>query len=268
MPARADLHLHTWYSDGVESPRRVVELAARAGMDLIAITDHDSMGALAEAEEAGIKRGVKVIPAAEFTAVLHGMEVHLLGYFPAEPGEPVRSHLGRMQEFRRQRIECAVVKLRERGYGITVEGLPAADCCESLTSAHLARMLLAEGFARSFRTVFRRRAVRDALGGFETGAGEVIEVIHAGGGLAVWAHPPERRFNRRLRELAALGLDGVEAYNFRRDGANREGMRAAALELGLVATGGSDWHEGPGLGEQCVEGPVLEAFLKRLGTGD
>ena len=261
---KADLHLHTWYSDGAESPRRVVELAARAGLGLIAIADHDSMGAYGEACEAGREHDVRVLPAAEFTAVLGGEEVHLLGYFAEPPGEPVVAHLRCVQEFRRLRLEQAVARLRERGYSITMEALPSADCCESLTSAHLARMLVEQGIAHSMRAVWRRGAVRNALCDFEGRSCDVIEVIHAGKGLAVWAHPPQRRFARRLEDLVADGLDGVEIHNFRRDGSHAEKMLEQAEAGGLVVTGGSDWHQGPGLGDRFIEGAILDRFLERL----
>ena len=262
---RADLHLHTWYSDGAESPVRVVELASRSELDLIAITDHDSTGGVAEAVEAGVGRGVRVIPAAELTTTLHGMDVHLLAYFSKSPGEPLQSHLSEMQTFRRQRIEQAIVQLRTRGYSISLERLPAADCCESLTSAHLARMLLAEGFARSLRTVWRRKAVRDALGGFEAKTEDVVGIIHDSGGLAVWAHPAKKRFARRLADLAEHGLDGIEVQNLRRGDERTESMLTAARERGMIVTSGSDWHEGPGLGERAFEGDLLDEFLARLG---
>ena len=264
---RADLHLHTWYSDGAESPARVVELASRSGLDVIAITDHDSIGGIAEAIAAGAGRGVRVIPAAELTTTLHGMDVHLLAYFSEGPGEPLQSHLRVMQTYRRQRIERAIVRLRARGYSVSLEELPAADCCESLTSAHLARMLLAGGFARSLRTVWRRKAVRDALGGFEAKTEDVIGIIHDTGGLAVWAHPPKKRFTRRLAELAEHGLDGIEVQNLRRGDDRTESMLAEARDHEMFITSGSDWHEGPGLSDGVFEGELLDEFLARLGRG-
>jgi len=98
---RADLHLHTYYSDGAEAPAAVVERAAASGLDLVAIADHDSMGAWVEAEAASQRIGVRLLPAAEFTAYGGGTEIHLLGYFPAPPGPAVQEHLRRVQALRR-----------------------------------------------------------------------------------------------------------------------------------------------------------------------
>ncbi len=262
---KADLHLHTYYSDGVESPAFVVERAAAAGLNLIAITDHDTLGGWQKAKVAAGHLNVTVVPAAEFTASLHGQEVHLLGYFPSFPGREVLDHLEQVQAFRRQRMETAVARLRERGVSISFDELPRHSSCQSLTGAHLARLLLEKGFARSLRGVWRRQAVRQSLESFTVTAEEVIEVIHKGAGLAVWAHPPVRRFPRRLEELAALGLDGVEVSNFRRGLDSMRRMQAEAEKFGLVATGGSDWHEGPGFGEEFVDEDLLEKFLHGLG---
>ena len=262
---KADLHLHTHYSDGVVSPAELVRLAAGHGLTLIALADHDSMGGWPEADATGQTLGVTVLPAAEFTATLHGQEIHLLGYFPAMPDAGVAEHLVRMQEFRRERIRTAVDRLRQRGWSLSFDEISFAPSCESLTGAHLARLLLEKGAARSMRGVWRRKAVRDALMGFEVTAEEVIGIIHRGGGLAVWAHPAERRFRRRLQELAARGLDGVEVVNFRRAGRGLRKMQSEADELGLVSTGGSDWHEGPGLGKTFLEEGFLARFLDRLG---
>src|SRR5512145_1759930 len=99
---RADLHLHSHYSDGLESPAEVVKRARAAGLDLIALADHDSMGGCEEAQRAAAQVGLSVIPAAEFTATLDGREVHLLGYFSAQPGREVAAHLRGMQAFRRR----------------------------------------------------------------------------------------------------------------------------------------------------------------------
>lgn len=262
---KADLHLHTWYSDGTESPRQIVERAARANLDLIAITDHDSLGSWDEASAAGKELGIRVLPAAEFTASWSGKEVHLLGYFPTQPGAVVRKHLEVVQAFRHERIVKAIEYLRAHGVSGTFEELPRADCCESLTGAHLARWLLAKGFARSLRSVWRRQAIRDSLQSFQVTVAEVIEVIHQGGGVAVWAHPGEKQFRRRLEEMVAQGLDGVEVRNFRRDPSTIEKIQAETQKYGLLTTGGSDWHEGPGFGENFVTEELLDGFLGRMG---
>jgi hypothetical protein len=268
---RADLHLHSYYSDGSESPTAVVERAKAAGLDLIALTDHDSLGGYDEAERAARAAqaaGIELIPAAEFTATHRGQEIHLLGYFPAWPGREVEAHLEGMQSFRRRRMKEAVTRLQKRGVDVRFEDLPCAPVCQSLTAAHLAILLAQKGFAPSARAAWRKLLNRNILPPFEATATDVIQVIHAGGGLAVWAHPWRKRFKSALEALCADGLDGLEAANFRRGLAGMKDLQVQARKLGLLATGGSDWHGGPessDLGEFAADEEFLGDFLVRMG---
>ncbi len=265
---RADLHLHSYYSDGLESPAIVAQRARAAGLDLIALADHDSMGGCEEAQQAAAQVGMSVIPAAEFTATLDGREVHLLGYFPSPPGREVAAHLRGMQAFRRRRIETTMERLQQRGVPLMFEELPCAPVCESVTSAHLAALLAERGYARSTRAAWRGllNRKRGLLPQFEASAEDVIGVIHAGGGLAVWAHPERDQFRARLAKLAALGVDGIEVANGRRGAQAAADWQALAKKMGLVATGGSDWHGGDGLGDFAAGEELLADFLARLGA--
>lgn len=265
---RADLHLHSYYSDGSEAPATVVEEARAGELELIALTDHDSLGGLTEAQAATERCGLRLIPAVEFTATLHSEEVHLLGYFPAPPGGEVDTHLARMQAARRERLQGAIEGLRRRGIEVRFEDLPCAPCCQSVTTAHLAILLAGRGYASSARAAWRKflGAERGIVPAFTVTAEEVIGVIHAGGGLAVWAHPGRRRFKARLEELAGMGLDGLEAANYRRGLDSAGQLQAMARQHNLVATGGSDWHGGTRLGEFAAGEDLLGDFLARLGV--
>lgn len=264
---RADLHLHSHYSDGSESPTEVVERARAAGLDLIALSDHDSMGGLAEAQAAGRAAGIEVLPAAEFTAVFRGQEIHLLGYFPTDPGREVEAHLEGMQAFRRQRLETALERLRAGGLPLRFEELPCAPCCQSVTTAHLAILLARRGYAPSVRAAWRKfmDSDRGVVPAFAVTVEVVLEAIHTGGGLAVWAHPGRRRFRAWLEELAGLGMDGVEVANLRRGLEPAREWRVLAGKLKLVSTGGSDWHGGTPLGTFAASEELLGDFLDRLG---
>lgn len=261
---RADLHLHSYYSDGSESPAGVVARARAAGLALIALTDHDSMGGVGEAAETARELGVELVRGAEFTAMLHGAEIHILGYFPSEPNEVVRAHLAHMQAERRKRLQTALERLRTRGIELDTRALPAAPYCESLTTTHLAQALAAAGYASSSRAAWRRYLSRGQgiVPTFEVTAKDVIGVIHSSGGLAVWAHPDRQHLQRHFGELLAVGLDGIEAYNGRRGG--DLAARRLARKHELVVTGGSDWH-GEGPLEIEADGIPLEGFLRRMG---
>ncbi|MBI4462002.1 MAG: PHP domain-containing protein [Acidobacteria bacterium] len=262
---RVDLHLHSYYSDGRASPAEVVEQAQAASLKIMALTDHDSMGGVAEAQAAAAQVGIFLIPAVEFTATLHGAEIHILGYFRSLRNETLGAHLRGMQAFRRQRLETAVERLRQRGLRLEVAALPVASCCESPTTFHLSQLIASRGYAAS-ASAARRRYLGSGQGivpSFEVTAEEVIAVIHAADGLAVWAHPPRPEFERRLAELVALGLDGVEAYNGQRGEVNASEL---AQKHDLVVTGGSDWHGRGAMGLE-VKTDWLDRFLRRMGLG-
>ncbi|MBI2955906.1 MAG: PHP domain-containing protein [Acidobacteria bacterium] len=263
---RADLHLHSYYSDGADSPAGVIEQAREAGLDLVALADHDSLGGWPEAQAGAARAGLSLLCAAEFTAAFDAEEIHILGYFPRLPGREVAAHLGRMQAFRRERLRTAIERLQARGVPARFEDLPCAACCESVTTSHLAILLAQRGYARSARAAWRRymESRRGLVPPFEEPVARVIETIHTGGGLAVWAHPGRRQFRRRLEELVALGLDGIEAANQRRGLEPAAQWQALARQYNLVTTGGSDWHGGAPLGEFAADEILLRDFLARL----
>lgn len=260
---RADLHLHSYYSDGVYPPGEVVARAHAAGLELIALTDHDSLGGVAEAEAAAQRLGLRFIRGVELTATWQAEDLHILGYFAAPPGEALESHLRQIQAFRRQRLETALERLRQRGLRLESRDLAAAACCESLTTAHLARLLVDRGYASSQKTARRRFLSPDKgiVPPFEVTAAEVISVIHASKGLAIWAHPNPRQLRQHLGDLVSLGLDGLETHNGRRSWSPL--ASELARKFGLLETAGSDWH-GEGALEATTDNLGLEAFLRRM----
>lgn len=260
-----DLHIHTFYSDGMFSPRAVVERAQQIGLEVIAIADHDSVRGSAMAVSISSAHNIRVIPAAEFTGSLDGEETHILGYFTELPDEPVPGHLRRMQEFRRSRAHSAIERLCQKGYELSAYDLPAREHCDSLTTVHVAMLLARRGFASSIREAWVNFLSPDKgfVPPFEMTCKEVIDVIHAGGGLAVWAHPEMENFEKRLEPLTRAGLDGIEVANLRRDFTPAPELIAVARERGLVMTGGSDWHGFTPLG-QGLNHAFFEEFLARL----
>ena len=266
---RIDLHLHSHYSDGKATPAETVRCAYAAGVQLLALTDHDAVGGLPEAEATADELGVRFIPGVEFTATLRGADLHILGYFPAFPGRVVQQHLQRVQEFRRRRMETALERLRQLGVQVERADVPAVACCESVTTMHLAELLVQQGTASSARAARRKYLVpgQGIVEPFDLPAKEIIDVIHAGGGLAVWAHPSRHEVSEFFANLLAEGLDGVEVRNPRRRSRFAYGWLHENKEL--LLTGGSDWHgEGqPGVDADGLQlGPLLDwAQGKRKG---
>lgn len=277
---RIDLHSHTVVSDGTLTPTQLVELAARKGLAALAITDHDHLGAIDEARLAGARLGVEIVPGVELSVAHAAGDVHMLGYL-LDPEEPrLATRLGAFREVREQRGRLMVEKLQALGVDITHEDVrrAAGPDAGSIGRPHIARALMEKRIVSSVQEAFDRW-IGDGSPAYvekaNLGAGEAIGLIHGAGGVAVLAHPgllSDKARYRIVRELAALGLDGVEVEHSRHSSEERHRLRELAAELGLVETGGSDFHGenkpnvdlGYGVGGNVdVREPTLDALKER-----
>ena len=249
-PVVADLHAHTTASDGDYTPSQLVGLARVARLDALAVTDHDTVAAVAAARAAAAGTGLEVVPGVECSADFNGRELHILGYF-IDPADPVFvAHLAAVQARRRERFFAGIDRLTAAGVAFTpglVETLAAVT--PSLGRRHLAGLLVQTGAVESRRQAFEAY-LRPLAGAIppthRTPAGEVVARIHAAGGLASLAHPPhEFADGGPFVELRTLGLDGVEAKCPSAAGERGRFLLQVAAEVGLVVTGGTDTH-GPG----------------------
>lgn len=244
---RIDLHIHTHASDGHCSPTAVVDAAVAGGLDVIAITDHDTVAGVREAQAAAAERTLRVIPGIEVSTRHGDAEIHVLGYFVDPDAAAMLGHEAAASHRRVDRMRRMIAKLNEQGVPVTFEEVVAAAGPEaaSLGRPHLARALLAAGQIRFFGEAFDRY-LRDGGSAFvDTEFPTVdaaIEMIHAAGGLAVWAHPPIDLFDREIRGFADAGLNGVECFRPNTSPSESLLLEAAARSLGLFPTGGSDWH--------------------------
>ncbi len=265
---RVDLHIHSWISDGDLSPAEVTRRAAVAGLDVIAITDHDLASGSIEARAAAPADGPYVIPGIEISSRWEEREHHILGYW-IDPTHPsIREHEEQAVRRRRDRMVAMVERLRALGLGVTMEDVERAAGPEARTLArpHLARALHAGGFTRFHGEAFIRY-IGDGgpafvAEGFPTPE-DAIRIIHEAGGVAVWAHPPADWVEEGTPQLAAWGLDGVECYRPGTDAELIDRIRTAARRSGLFLSGGSDWH-GPRrseLGDFAVDGAQLGELL-------
>lgn len=250
----------------------VVRLAHAAGLDTIAVTDHDTVGALEPAAETAAQLGVQLVPGVEMTADVHGHEVHLLAYFrdaaPLRERGPgsLQAFLGDVQTARKERIRKAVRALRTRGFFITEGDVFGAARSESYGRLHLARALKNAGYVNTENEAFSRILNSGAVPGLSVEPAAVTRIVHAFDGKVVWAHPEADEYRRHIDTLVAAGIDGVETHNFRR----RELVGALTpdvRERGLLATGGSDWHGGTHerpLGTDALADDMAEPFLEAL----
>ncbi len=257
-PRFVDLQVHTTASDGVLSPTAVVEAAARAKLAAISITDHDSISGLAEAEVAGERLGVRIVPGVELAAHFDGDELHLLGLHLSNR-EAIEADLRRFRTERVQRAEAMVRVLNSFDIPVTLQSVLLEAGVGAVGRPHLARALIAGGWVRDFREAFDKWLGWGKPAYVEKGqmmVAEACALIHRAGGIAVWAHPADLATETRLRRLHAVGLDAVEVLHPSHPQALAERIYDRAERIGLLPSGGSDWHgsaDGPRqLGGQLV----------------
>ena len=239
-----DLHMHSTASDGSRSPAEVVRAAKRASLSAIALTDHDTIDGVAEAREAGDERGVEVIAGVELSAFEDDRETHLLGLHLSDLAA-IEGSLATFRSARRIRAERIVATLNDLGVPVTLDAVMAEAGTGAIGRPHIARALIAGGWARDSREAFDRYLGfrKPAFVPKHTlGLADAIQLVHAAGGIAILAHPGGTGMRAWLETLAALGLDGVEVRHPGHSAEDIARLGALADHLDLVPSGGSDWH--------------------------
>ncbi|MGI8573232.1 MAG: PHP domain-containing protein [Solirubrobacteraceae bacterium] len=256
-----DLQSHSRHSDGALSPAEVVEAAAHAGVELLALSDHDNVDGVPEARGAALDAGIRLVPAVEISAIDRGQsDLHILGYLIDDRDPPL---LGRLEGYRAQRegrAQAMVDALRELGFEIDESGLDARTAQgKSIGRPHLAQAVVshpanAERLAEEQReeaSTFLEAYLIDGRPAFRPREGptveESIEAIHEAGGVAVWAHPfwdiPEAdAVLETIDRFRSFGIDGVECF-YPTHGPEEAALLAErCTELALLSTGSSDFH--------------------------
>ncbi len=242
-----DLHLHSNASDGHYAPDELVGLCARAGLTVIALTDHDSVSGVAPALEAAARVGdIQVIPGVEIgTDVPHG-EVHLLGYFIDHTDDSLNKTLARLRDSRQMRATRMIAKLYNLGINIEWKRVQELAGTGSIGRPHIAQAMLEKGYISSFKEAFDRYIGRDGPAYVERekmSPEEAVALIVSAAGLPVLAHPfTTPGVEDLLGRLVPAGLVGLEAYYASASPEDIGKMKRLARKLNLIATGGSDFH--------------------------
>jgi len=280
QPDLVDLHVHSNASDGVYSPREVVERAAEVGLKAVALTDHDTTAGLAEALATGEAVGIEVIPGVEISAEFEGGACHILGYF-VEPGA---ADLARVLEVAREgrarRNAAILARLSDLGFDLTMDDVTGRQTAGTLTRAHFAAAMIEKGYVRNWDQAFETYLGRGKpayVGRKHVEPAAAIAAIRGAGGLASLAHP--RQLNRSiaetetwLRRFAEAGIEAVEVSSPDHTANFARHYGEMARRLGLLATGGTDWHGradsdirlGVGRGQLAIHYTVVEQMKARL----
>lgn len=249
---RIDLHTHSNRSDGTDNPADLVHQAVAAGLDVVALTDHDSTAGWDEAEQAALDSGrIELVRGIEVSTTLDGKSIHLLGYDFDPTDGPLLAELERILEGRNGRLPMIIAKLRALGIDITAAEVDArAHRAKASGRPHVADVLVDKLIVASRDEAFDLYLMPGRPGYVERYAADLIEaiaLIKAAGGKTVLAHPWSRGSERvltpgRLAQLAGLGLDGIEVDHNDHSPETRERLRQLARELDLIPTGSSDYH--------------------------
>jgi len=253
MAIEADLHAHTWFSDGVYSPGELVRRAAEAGLKALAVTDHDTLDGLDEAI-ASAPAGLEVIPGVELSSIFRGREIHLLAYCIDPHDRGLRALLAPIQKDRRERAARMVERLNAAGVPVTLEEVYAIarsggeGANSSVGRPHIADAIVRKGAAVDVDDAFVKYLRRGRPGFVEKAHIPVADAVRltrdAGGVLAV-AHPGLNLGERDTRALAREALDGIEVFHPKHTPEQVHRLGRMSRQLDLFASGGSDFH-GPG----------------------
>jgi 3',5'-nucleoside bisphosphate phosphatase len=251
---RADLHLHTTHSDGDYTPRQVVELALRAGLCALAVTDHDTLAGVEPTRFAAGGTRLEVVTGVEISTEFQGRELHLLGYLVSLDDAPLAAALEHLRENRIGRYQEMVDRLRDQGVQLPEEETRGGAAGHALGRRHLAEALVRAGKTSTVREAFSRYlhdGARAVVPKALLPVAEAISLVREAGGVASWAHPPERCTLADLAALQEMGLGAVEAEYPGFRASRVKSLRTWAETLGLAITGGSDCH-GPGSADRTV----------------
>lgn len=258
MAFYADLHSHSNASDGSDPPARVVERAAAAGLKVLALTDHDTVAGVREAQEAGRKFDVQIIEGAELTCYVQGKEVHVLGYGIDIDSDELNSHCEEFQKARIERARQIGDRLADAGVPVDMDKVMAEADGGVVGRPHVANALIEAGHVADFQEAFDRYLAEGkpaCVPKMQVTAKQCVDVIRNAGGVAIMAHP---NLGPRVDQIPALieaGAAGIEVWHSAHDQEGTDKLFVLAEQHGWQKTGGSDCH-----GSIKGMGPILGDF--------
>jgi len=272
-----DLHTHSRASDGSDPPERIIELAAERRLKAVALMDHDTLAGIGPARKRAEQIGIPLIPGVELSVEWPTGTMHMLAYF-LEPGPgPLQDHLEKLRAGRQVRNTAIIEALVGLGIDISISEIEEESGGDSVGRPHIAAVLVRKGAVRSVADAFDRYladgrpAYRPRI---RLGAAEAVGLTRASGGVPVVAHPHTVAgnadgFTEAFESFRAIGVAGIECYYGEYSPGTRSRLAAIAGSMGLIATGGSDYHGtykpglhlGIGRGDLHVPDEAYEALL-------
>jgi predicted metal-dependent phosphoesterase TrpH len=278
---RIDLHVHSNASDGTDDPAEVIRRAAAAGVDVVALTDHDTVAGWGEAEHA-MPAGRTLVPGMELSCQLDGRSVHLLSYlFDPENAELARE-TGLIRDDRTYRAKGMIAKLNELGANVTWDQVARIADGAVVGRPHIARAMAEAHVIDTPADAFTDEWIADGgrayVERYAIGLARAVRLVRAAGGVPVLAHPRSPGYeipDDVIVALAGEGLGGIEVNHPDHDEPERSRLRALAADLGLLTTGGSDDHgsftgsagNSGGIGSETTPDEDYAKLISQAGTG-
>jgi 3',5'-nucleoside bisphosphate phosphatase len=241
----ADLHLHTYFSDGTYSPAELVAQAQRHELAAVALTDHDTVEGCVPTALGCAAAGIEFIAGTELTAEQDGNEIHILGYLLDLQNPKLLTEIAKFQIVRQNRIREMVARLNRLHVPLQADAVFALANCRAPGRPHVARALVEAGLCGSLDEAFERflKKHRPAwVPKFKMSAAAAIDLIHQASGVAVMAHPGLNRTDEVIPGMVEAGLDGLECFHTKHSTATAEHYLELADRFELLVTGGSDCH--------------------------
>ncbi len=268
---RVDLHAHTTFSDGLLSPEALVSRAVDKRLAALAVTDHDTVEAIPRARVAA-GTALQLVPGIEMSTAFEGADLHILGYYIDPDHGPLCERLVGFQEERRQRALAIVERLGEMGLPVDLDEVLKLAGPGVIGRPHVAEAMVRAGLVTDFDEAFERYLGAHAPAYVPRPAfspGEAIKLIHAADGVSVLAHPGSQMPDGVIERLRISGLRGIEVWHPQHGAATVRRYQALAQRLGLLTTGGSDFHgehRSTDLGELPVPISVLDPLKQAAGV--
>lgn len=275
-----DLHIHSTYSDGTQTPSEILEHAHRIGMEAMALTDHDTCDGVKEAIASAITYNIELIPGVELSTEEDGQEIHVVGLFIDPENEALCKAMKEFRYARDHRNEMIVEKLKEQGFDITMEALIKDNPNAVITRANIARFLVDHKQIGSVNHAFDRYLGDDCccyVPRPKISPAKACELITEAGGLPILAHPvlyhmKKDELRNLITKLIPSGLKGIEVYYSTYDRGQERDMKEIAEEFNLLLSGGSDFHGdnkpyihlGTGKNNLNIPYSLLEKMKKQL----
>ncbi len=241
---KADLHIHTTASDGKLTPTEIVSQVLKTDLEVIAITDHDTIAGVEEAQQAARGTSLRVVQGAEVSTLFEGRECHLLAYAFKDAG--IMHELLKNQKNRRiKRAQSIIGNLNKLGFDISYDEVRGEAGQASIGRPHIARVMIKKGYASDLQEVFFRYLGNDSSAYHKIDypdISEAISMVHRAGGVTVLAHPGDSVNFTALKKMKEYGLDGIECYHPSHNTSHQRRYLDYCHNYDLLPTGGSDFH--------------------------